>query len=154
MALAALALLAPFVALAFEAGSPEETVRRYLTAIKDGHFEDAYDLISRAMKGGKEREVWAKEQKAEMAFADVKIFEFEVYPAKVEGDRARVPNVLSSQDRFINQLGLTEHELYTLVREDGSWKVDQQVIVEPPDIPKWFPTAPKGAAASGGVSSH
>jgi len=149
-----LVLIAPLVVGAFEAGSPEETLRRYLTALKEGHFEDAYDLISRAMKGGKEREVWAKEQKAEMAFADVKIFEFEVYPAKVEGDHARVPNVLSSQDRFINQLGLTEHELYTLVREDGTWKVDQQVIVEPPDIPKWFPTAPKGAAASGGATSH
>ena len=59
-----------------------------------------------------------------MAVADVKIFDFTVYPGKVEGDTAQVPNVLESQDKFVNTLGLTEHELYTLVQEDGSWKVD------------------------------
>ncbi len=124
-------------------------MRRYLQALKDGHFEAAYDLISKDMKQGKEREVWVKEQKTGMAFADVKIFEFEVYPAKVDGATAYVPNVLSSQDRFVNQLGLTEYELYTLLKEDGAWKVDRQVIVEPGDVSKWFP---KGGA--GGGRSH
>src|SRR5262249_52271058 len=103
----------------------------------------AYDLISKDMKQGKARDAWVKEQKDGMALPEVKIFEFTVYPGKVEGDMAHVPDVLSSQDRFVNQLGLTEHELYTLVREDGAWKVDQQIIVEPPDIPKWFPSGGK-----------
>ena len=67
---------------------------------------------------------------------------------KTQGDKAEVPNVLSSQDRFVNQLGLTEHELYTLVKEGGAWKVDAQMIVEPPDIPKWFP------AGEGSATSH
>lgn len=150
----ALALLLPLGAAALEPGSPEDTLRRYLGAMKDGRYDEAYDLTSKAMRRGQEREVWVKEQRAGMAFADVKIFEFEVQPGKVEGERAYVPNVLSSQDRFVNQLGLTEHELYTLVREDGRWKVDRQVIVEPPDIPKWFPRPPKGAAAPGGSPSH
>jgi len=124
--------------------SPEETVRRYLQALKDGRFDAAYDLVSKAMKQGKDREVWVKEQKTGMAFADVKIFEFHVHPGKVEGATAWVPNVLSSQDRFVNQLGLTEYELYTLLKEDGAWKVDRQVIVEPKDVPKWFPKADAG----------
>jgi hypothetical protein len=145
-------LAAVLVARAAAAGttplSPEETVRRYLQALKDGKFEVAYDLISKDMKQGKDREVWVKEQKTGMAFADVKIFEFEVHPAKVEGATAYVPNVLSSQDRFVNQLGLTEYELYTLLREDGAWKVDRQVIVEPGDIPKWFPKAGAGEGRS------
>ncbi len=123
--------------------SPEETVRHYLQDMKDGNFDDAYELVSKAMRRGKDKEVWAKEQKAGMAFAEVKVFEFHVQPAKVEGDTARVPNILSSQDRFVNQLGLTEYELYTLVKEDGRWRVDQQTIVEPPDVSKWFPEAPK-----------
>jgi len=42
--------------------------------------------------------VWVKEQKAGMAFADVKIFDFDVYPGKIDGEVARVPNVLSSQE--------------------------------------------------------
>jgi len=124
--------------------SPEDTIRRYLQDTKEGNFDDAYDLVSKAMRRGEDKEVWVKEQKAGMAFAEVKVFEFHVQPGKIDGDTARVPNVLSSQDRFVNQLGLTEYELYTLVKEDGRWKVDQQTIVEPPDVPKWFPdTAPK-----------
>src|SRR5438552_5444474 len=65
--------------------SPEETVRRYLQALKDGRFDAAYDLISKAMKQGKDREVWVKEQKTGMAFADVKIFEFHVHPGEGRG---------------------------------------------------------------------
>src|SRR5262245_61947786 len=140
-------------AAALEPGSPEDTVMRYLAALKASDFDAAYGLVSKAMRQGKTREVWVKEQKAGMAFADVKIFEYQVQPGKVEGDKAFVPNVLSSQDRFINQLGLTEHELYTLVREDGAWRVDQQVIVEPPDIPKWFPSARRPEPDAKG-SSH
>ena len=132
--------------------TPEDTVRRYLAAVKSEKFEDAYDLISKAMKQGKSRDVWVKEQKAGMAFAEVKIFEFQVLPGKIDGDKALVPNILSSQDRFVNQLGLTEHELYTLLREEGAWRVDQQMLVEPADIPKWFgagtpPAGPSRAAA-------
>src|SRR2546428_6816328 len=128
--------------------SPEETVRRYLQALKDGRFEVAYDLVSKAMKQGKDREVWVKEQKTGMAFADVKIFEFQVHPGKVEGATAYVPNVLSSQDRFVNQLGLTEYELYTLLKKDGAWKVDRQVIVEPKDVSTSFPKAHAGGGPS------
>jgi hypothetical protein len=74
-----------------------------------------------------------------MGMADVKIFDFTVYPGKVSGETAQVPNVLESQDKFVNTLGLTEHELYTLVREDGAWKVDSQILLEQAEIPKWFP---------------
>lgn len=148
--------LAPVVVLvlfvvqgvAAETLSPEETVKQYLGALKAGNFDRVYDLISKAMKQAKEREVWVKEQKTGMAVADVKIFDFTVYPGKIEGDVAHVPDVLSSQDRFVNQLGLTEYELYTLVKENGVWKVDQQIIVEPPDVPKWFPDKGGSSAPS------
>ena len=73
-----------------------------------------------------------------METADVKIFKFDVYPAKVEGETAKVPNILSSQDKFLNQLGADEYELYTLVKENGDWKIDQQEQVDKSDQPKWF----------------
>jgi hypothetical protein len=153
-----MAVVPPPAARADAPLTPEETVRRYLAGLKEGRFEDVYGLISKAMRQGKDREVWAKEQHAGMAFADVKIFDVDVYPAKVEGEKAFVPNVLQSQDRFVNQLGLTEYELYTLVKEDGAWKVDQQVIVEPPDIPKWFPkknaTVPPASPPVSPPASH
>ncbi len=142
----ALAVAAPTPALAFDAGSPEEALTQYLHALKDNKPNDAYDLSSKAMRQGKDKEVWVKEQQALMSTADVKIFDFTVYPGKIEGDKALVPNVLESQDKFVNTLGLTEHELYTLVREDGAWKVDSQILLEQAEIPKWFPAQKKAAA--------
>ncbi len=138
-ALAVVLVVAAGVAHAWEAGGPEDVLTRYLQALKDNKPADAYELVSKAMRGGKDKDVWIKEQQTLMGMADVKIFDFTVHSGKVAGDTAQVPNVLESQDRFVNTLGLTEHELYTLVREDGAWKVDAQILLEPPDIPKWFP---------------
>jgi hypothetical protein len=129
--------------LALEPGSPEDVLTRYLRALKDNKPADAYEVISKAMRQGKDKEVWIKEQQALMGMADVKIFDFTVYPGKVEGETAHVPNRLESQDKFVNTLGLTEHELYTLVREDGAWKVDSQILLESAEIPKWFPSRKK-----------
>jgi hypothetical protein len=140
-------------AFALDAGSPEDTLTRYLRALKDNKPGEAYDLSSKALRGGKDKEVWVKEQQAMMSVADVKIFDFTVYPGKVEGDKAQVPNVLESQDKFVNTLGLTEHELYTLVREDGGWRVDSQILLEPNEIAKWFPSQ-KAKEGSPPQSSH
>lgn len=131
-------LLAAAVATARAAATPEETVKNYLKAMQDQKFDDAYKQISKAMAGGKDAEAWAKEQKYMMQSADVKIFKFDVYPAKVEGEKAKVPNILSSQDKFLNQLGADEYELYTLVKENGDWRIDQQEQVDKSDQPKWF----------------
>ncbi|MGD9764107.1 MAG: hypothetical protein AB7V27_10365 [Candidatus Binatia bacterium] len=125
--------------------TPEETIRLYLRALQAGDFKAAYPLVSRGMVGGKSEEDWVKEQQWIAQMAEVKIFEYRVYPGVIQGEKALVPNLLSSQDKFINQLGVPEHELYTLVREDGRWKVDQQQIVEPTDVRKWFPPPPAGA---------
>jgi hypothetical protein len=150
--LGALVLTASAAPGAFDKNSPEDVLTQYLSALKDGKAEVAYDLISKAMRQGKDKALWVKEQKAMMALADVKIFDFTVHPGKVEGTKALVPNVLESQDKFVNTLGLTEHELYTLVREDGAWRVDSQILLEQSEIPKWFPAKPKGDAAA--AASH
>jgi len=125
--------------------TPEATVTRYLEALKAGNFAAAYDYLTKDMVQHKSREDWAKEQQWSMQMSDAKVFEFHVYPGKIEGDKAHVPDLLSSQDKFLNQLGLPEHELYTLIREDGRWKIDQQLLLEHSEQGKWFPTpAPAG----------
>jgi hypothetical protein len=121
------------------AATPEQVVTRYLDALKAGNFAAAYDEMSKAMAQGKSRDAWAKEQQWTMQMSDAKIFEFHIYPGKIEGDKAQVPDILNSQDKFLNQLGVPEYELYTLVREDGRWKIDQQVLLEKADQAKWFP---------------
>jgi len=120
------------------AASPEETVRGYLKAMQEQKYDQAYKYVSKGMAGNKDAETWAKEQKYIMQTAEVKIFKYEVFPAKIEGDKAKVPNILSSQDKFLNQLGADEYELYTLVKENDEWKIDQQELVEKSDQPKWF----------------
>jgi hypothetical protein len=92
------------------------------------------------MTQGKSRDAWAKEQQWTMQMSDAKIFEFHVFPGKIEGDKAYVPDLLSSQDKFLNQLGVPEHELYTLIREGGRWKIDQQRLLEKAEQAKWFPS--------------
>ena len=120
--------------------SPEATVTRYLEALKAGDFPTAYDYISAAMAQHKSREAWAKEQQWTMQMSDAKIFDFHVSPGKTDGTIAHVPDILSSQDKFLNQLGVPEHELYTLIREDGRWKIDQQQLLEKSEQAKWFPS--------------
>ena len=134
-----LLIAAPVAAHAADIPSPEDTVKEYLTAMKANDFNTAYPLVTRDMAQNKSKDEWVKEQQWVMQMAEVKIFEFQVYPGKVEGDKAYVPNVLNSQDKFLNQLGVIEHELYTLVKEDGRWKINQQQIVENTDVAKWFP---------------
>jgi len=127
------------IAPGMAASTPEETVKTYLAAMKDQKFDEAYKQISKGMAANKDGEAWAKEQKYIFQTGEVKIFKYEVFPGKVEGDTAKVPNILSSQDKFLNQLGVEEHELYTLVREEGRWTIDQQEIVEPSHLGDWFP---------------
>jgi hypothetical protein len=130
------------LAIAASDRTPEETVRRYVAAIQEQDFSAAYDLVSTAMKTDrktgvvKSREVWVKESQYLVQLAAVKIFGFRVFPGRIEGE---VPNLLSSQDKFLNQLGVDEHELYTLVREDGAWKVDrQEIVIDRDEIDAWF----------------
>jgi len=146
LAAAAVLLLLGASVRAADAPSPEDTVKQYLTAVKANDFSAAYPLVTRDMTQNKSKDEWVKEQQWVMQMAEVKIFDFQVFPSKVEGNTAYVPNVLNSQDKFLNQLGVVEHELYTLVKEDGRWKINQQQIVENTDLAKWFPKEP-GAAS-------
>ncbi|OFV88301.1 MAG: hypothetical protein A3J75_06630 [Acidobacteria bacterium RBG_16_68_9] len=146
-------LLAPASGLPAEELSPEETVTHYLTALKSQQFTEAYQYVSKSMARNKTEAEWAKEQQWVMQMTEAKIFEFKIYPAKIEGATAYVPNVLSSQDKYLNQLGVEEPELYTLVREDGRWKITQQQIVEREDLDKWFPKTPADPPQSPGVSA-
>lgn len=136
----AAAMCATVSAVAAEAArSPEDTVRAYLEAMKVFDFEKVYDLSTKAAAQGKDRAAWAAEMKYVFQLSEAKIFEFKVFPAQVTGDKALVPNILTSQDKFLNQLAAPEYELYTLHKEGGVWKVDRQTIVDAAELSKWFP---------------
>ena len=119
--------------------SPEDTVREYLKAMQEHRFADAYGCVSSTLRRGQNQEEWSKEQQYIVQMGEVKIFGYQVFDAVMVGDKARVPNVLKSQDKYLNQLGLDEHEVYDLIREDGQWRIDQQTLVEGAERREFFP---------------
>ena len=119
--------------------SPEDTVRQYLKALQENRFSDAYQYTSSSMHRGLGVEEWAKEQQYIVQMSEAKIFGFQVFDAVMVDEKARVPNILKSQDKFLNQLGLDEHEVYDLLKEDGKWRVDQQTLVEGSERREFFP---------------
>lgn len=119
--------------------SPEDTVRQYLKALQENRFSDAYPFTSSSLNRGMNQEEWAKEQQYIVQMGEVKIFGFKVFDAVMVEGKARVPNILKSQDKYLNQLGLDEHEVYDLIKEDGKWKIDQQTLVEGAEKREFFP---------------
>ncbi|MEY4948199.1 MAG: hypothetical protein RL698_410 [Pseudomonadota bacterium] len=139
------------VALAFSAchgagtvavgpATPEAVVGDYLVALQSGAYATAYDLLTPNMTAEKGKIAWVTEQAALMRIAEVKIESFEVFPARPQGDKVIVPNLLKSTDKFINKGGANEYELYTLIRaDDGRWRIEQQQLVESDAVANWFP---------------
>jgi hypothetical protein len=120
-------------------GTPENTVKRYWDAVKAGKFEDAYKCISKGMAKDQDSEVWSMEMRKLTATCELKVFKYQVFPAQQQGDATtKVPNILSSQDSCANKLAVDEYELYTLVKENGEWKIDQQAQVDKAEQAKWF----------------
>lgn len=140
-AFAPVALLATtlFAGVAQAELSPDETVKKYLEAMQAARFSEAYDYVSIGLRGGKDREAWSKEQQYIVQMGEVKIFGFKVFKSVMVGDKAKVPNILKSQDKFLNQLGLDEYEVYELIKEEGAWRIDQQTLVEGPEKDEYFP---------------
>jgi hypothetical protein len=120
--------------------TPDQVVGAYLKALQEQRFSDAYQYTSTTLRAGKGQEEWVKEQQYIMQMGEVKILDFKPRPALIGADGvARVPNVLKSQDKFLNQLGLDEHEIYELLKENGAWKIDQQTLAEGADRDTYFP---------------
>jgi len=124
---------------AFAELTPDQTVTKYLEAMQGHRFDEAYAYVSSGLRGGKSQEEWSKEQQYITQMGEVKIFGFRVFKPVIEGEKAKVPNILKSQDKFLNQLGLDEYELYELLREDGTWRIDQQTLIEGPERSEYFP---------------
>ncbi len=103
------------------------------------NFEEAFNYVSEGLRGGKAKEERVKEQQYIVQMGEVKIFGFEVFKAVMVDKVAKVPNILKSQDKYLNQLGLDEYELYDLIPEDGGWKIDQQTLVQGSERKEYFP---------------
>lgn len=149
---AGFALLVCTVAVGATASEPcpngaaaQAAVERYLSAMQNHQFEAAYDTVTSRMTDGKERGPWAALQKMFYEGGEVNIFGIDIRPALATAEdpecanEAMVPNVLQSRDKFNNQ-GITEFEVYTVVQDEGEWRVDQQeTLFDQADVDRYFP---------------
>lgn len=118
---------------------PRATVEKHLAALQDYLFEEAFDGLSKESTDGKTRQEWAEATRELYSSASVKVIKFTLSPAKIEGTKAIVPNILNAKDVF-NKDGSIEYELYHLVKEEGVWKIDrQELLYEDSQVKEWFP---------------
>ncbi len=120
-------------------------VRNYLIAMQEHRFEDAFDFVTESMTDRKSREDWASLQRMFYQGGGVVIYSIDERIAHLSrgelncDETAIVPNVLKSKDNFNNQ-GLTEFELYEVVKHKEKWLVDsQETLFDQGDVDIWFP---------------
>jgi hypothetical protein len=129
-----------------DGAAPQAAVSRYLTAMQNHQFDAAYDDVTSTMTDGKGRGEWTAVQKLFYEGGEVNIFGIDIRAAQAAADddaactaKAVVPNVLKSRDKFNNQ-GITEFEIYTVVLDDGVWRIDaQETLFEQVDVDRYFP---------------
>jgi hypothetical protein len=89
-------------------------------------------------------EKWAQGQRKLFDIGQVVIGKLDVrWPQHIDpvscNERTLVPNVLSAKDRFNNQ-GSVDFELYTVVNDGGTWKIEsQETLFDEAHIHRWFP---------------
>jgi hypothetical protein len=119
-------------------------VVEYTRAMKEYRFKDAYGVLTDKMTDGMAREEWAAGQSRLFDVGQVVIGKLDVrWPQHIDpascAKQVLVPNVLSAKDRFNNQ-GSVEFELYTVVNDGGTWKIDsQETLFDEADVHRWFP---------------
>lgn len=129
-----------------EDSGPRAAVEGFMEAMKARKFEAAYDFVTATMTDGRPREEWAALQKKMFDLGGVRIGAIDVRPGRREvlpdgtcGNKAWVPNVLRAGD-VLNTGGSTEFEVYTVVNEGGTWKIDsQETLFDEEKIREWFP---------------
>lgn len=110
---------------------PSSVVRAYLSAVRQGEFTKAYDLVTERLQEGLSRANWA--ERLEIQLADrgrAKILYMRVHPAIVKGDEATV--VASFRLETPNGRKVAR-ETYNLVRENGRWRIDAIKVYEAPE---------------------
>ncbi|MBI4414182.1 MAG: DUF4878 domain-containing protein [candidate division NC10 bacterium] len=110
---------------------PSTVVRAYLSAVREGEFAKAYDLVTARLQDGLSRDNWAERLEGQVADRGrAKILFMRVHPAIVKGDEATVV----ASFRLETQSGRkVARETYNLVRENGRWRIDAIKVYEAPE---------------------
>jgi hypothetical protein len=130
-ALAALVVIAVIVALVaspdepetFAAGSPERAVQDYIEALRDFDVDRAYGMLSEQARADVSRSdfrMYVRYSCVQQSHCRVRLAD-----VSVDGDRATVQVALEHSGGGPLDLNrYTERITIPLVREDGTWKID------------------------------
>ena len=125
---------------------PQLAAHNYLVAVKEDRFEDAYQYVTPNMTDGESVAEWAKLQRNLYQMLRITIDKIDVRAGHRQlknpfmcANISEVPNVLHASDVLNNQ-GSSEFEVYTMVMDDGAWKIDsQRTLYDETMIRQWFP---------------
>jgi hypothetical protein len=128
--IAVLAAAAP-AAAAEKSVPPSSVVRAYLSAVRQGEFAKAYDMVTERLQEGLSRDHWVERLENQLADRGrAKVLYMRVHPAIVKGDEATV--VASFRLETPNGRKVAR-ETYSLVRENGRWRIDAIKVYEAPE---------------------
>ena len=135
------AVVCCFVSLQANAESdPQSVVDQYISALKSYQFEKAYKQVSKDMQQEMDQAQWSAVHKEMFTGAEVTILSYETSPAVYKEEKAIVPNWIVATDKILNKDGAKEFELYTLIKEGGEWRIDnQELLFGAEEIEPWFP---------------
>ena len=143
--LSVLASPAAMADLCLNDDGPRGVVESYITAMKAYQFEEAYTFLTGNMHDNQPVADWSETQLGYFVAGEVRLAKPDARQAHgIDGDsscdtKAIVPHVLRAKDKFNNQ-GSTEFELYTVIKDGDTWKIDEQEsLFDDADVSKWFP---------------
>lgn len=102
------------------AGGPADTVREYFKGMDKGDYGGCYDLFA---EDSEVRESYSRKEFTEMMneIGEISIIGFEILEHEVDGDKATIK--FRATANISGGLELPDEETFTLVKEDGDWKI-------------------------------
>jgi len=126
-------LCAPAVAVTAEQLARRETpstvVRAYLEALLDGRYDKTYEYLSSKQQTDISLKDWVEQLKRQGARSRSQVLFMGINPAIVRGDEATVVTnfrLETPQGRKVTR------ETYSLVREEGRWRIDGIKVFDAP----------------------
>ncbi len=126
-------LCAPAVAVTAEQPARRETpstvVRAYLEALLDGRYDKTYEYLSSKQQTDISLKDWVEQLKRQGARSRSQVLFMGINPAIVRGDEATVVTnfrLETPQGRKVTR------ETYSLVREEGRWRIDGIKVFDAP----------------------
>jgi hypothetical protein len=108
---------------------PSAVVRAYLEALLDGRYPETYEYLSAKQRSDVTREDWIEQLKRRGVTSRSQVLFMRVSPAIVKGEEA---TVVTSFRLETPEGRKVTRETYTLVREQGHWRIDGVRVFDAP----------------------